>query len=192
MSDIREFAARAASMYGGYQAGIKGHHEMYRTLGGLPASNEAAVALVKAAYDASHIPDEGRYPVTCMMCYRQEAAHHFHTLFSDPRESSPKEIAKLSHAIDHRSHIACICHEDRVTLGGFQVNMLYNQREYGYSSGRIANSLKVRINGSMGRATSRSRALAAHWFFVPAKSLKNPPSRTVTPWSVSLNESKES
>ncbi|MEX2170017.1 MAG: hypothetical protein WD851_11960 [Pirellulales bacterium] len=32
-------------------------------------------------------------------------------------------------------------------LGGFNVNMLYSQREYGYFSGRLANPLKVRIKG---------------------------------------------
>src|ERR1022692_4200917 len=70
-----------------------------------------------------------------------------HFNFSESRESSAEEIAKLSHAIDNRSHIACICEKDRITLGGFHVNMLYNQREYGYFSERIANPLKVRIKG---------------------------------------------
>ncbi len=147
MSDIREFAKRAADMYGVHQDTIRGDSELYRCQGGLPATRQAAAELIKAAYDASLIPDEGRYPTACLMCYRQDAVFQFHILFSEPRESSAAEIAKLSHAIDNRSYIACVCEKDHITLNGFHVNMLYNQREYGYLSGRMANPLKVRING---------------------------------------------
>jgi hypothetical protein len=147
MADIREFAEQAANLYGVYQDTIGGNSELYRTQGGLPATRKTARELITAAYNASLIPDEGRYPVTCLMCYREDVAHQFHTLFDEPCESTAEEIAKLSHAIDNRSHIACICEEDRITLGGFHVNVLYNQREYWYFSGRIANPLKVRIKG---------------------------------------------
>jgi hypothetical protein len=147
MADVREFADRAADMYAAHQESVRGNSELYRHQGGLPATTKAASELIKAAYNASLIPDEGRYPVTCLMCYREDAVLQFHTRFSEPRESSAEEIAKLSHAIDNRSHIACICVEDRITLNGFHVNTLYNQREYGYFSGRIANPLKVRIKG---------------------------------------------
>jgi len=147
MADIGEFAERAADMYGVHQGSVSGKSELYRHQGGLPASRKVVLEFIKAAYNASLIPDEGRYPVTCLMCYRKDVALQFHTKFSEPRESSAAEIAKLSHAIDNRSHIACICEENRITLGGFHVNMLYNQREYGYFSGRIANPLKVQIKG---------------------------------------------
>lgn len=147
MADIREFAERAANMYGVHQDTLRGNNELYLHQGGLPATRMAASEFIKAAYNASLIPDEGRYPVTCLMCYREDVALDFHTLFDKPCEASAEEIAKLSHAIDNRSHIACICREDPIVLGGFHVNMLYNQREYGYFSGRIANPLKVRIKG---------------------------------------------
>jgi Probable sensor domain DACNV len=147
MADIRDFAKRGADLYGVHQETLRANSELYRTQGGLPATRKAASEFIKAAYNASLIPDEGRYPVTCLMCYREDVALQFHTLFDEPCESTAEEIAKLSHAIDNRSHIACICEKDRITLGGFHVNMLYNQREYGYFSGRIANPLKVRIKG---------------------------------------------
>jgi hypothetical protein len=147
MADIGEFAERAANMYGAHQDTVRGNIELYRHQGGLPATRKTASEFIKAAYNASLIPDEGRYPITCLMCYREDVALQFHTLFSEPREASAEEIAKLSHAIDNRSHIACLCGESRITLCGFHVNMLYNQREYGYFAGRIANPLKVRIKG---------------------------------------------
>jgi hypothetical protein len=147
MADIGEFAERAAAMYGAHQDTVRGNSELYQRQGELPGTRQAALEFVKAAYYASLIPDEGRYPVTCLMCYRLEIATQFHTLFSERREASAEEIAKLSHAIDNRSHIACICEKDRIMLGGFHVNMLYGLREYGYASERIANPLKVRIKG---------------------------------------------
>ena len=147
MADIREFAEQAANMYAVHQDTLRGNNELYLYQGGLPATRKAASEFIKAAYNASLIPDEGRYPVTCLMCYREDVALDFHTKFTEPLEASAEEIAKLSHAIDNRSHIACICGEDRITLGGFHVNRLYNQREYGYASGRIANPLKVQIKG---------------------------------------------
>lgn len=146
MADIGEFADQAAANFGVLQDTMRSKPELYK-MGGLPTSREAASMFIRAAYYASLIPDEGRYPETCLMCYRADQAFRFCTLFEESLEATATEIAKLSHAIDSRSHIACIGEKDAIRIQGFQVNMLFSQREYGYSSGRIANPLKVRIKG---------------------------------------------
>lgn len=146
MADIGEFARDTADRFGVLQDTFKLDQTLYRSQG-LPITRPTAAKLIKAAYYASLIPDEGRWPSTCLMCYRRESAFQFHTLFDEPREPTADEIAKLAHAVDNRSHIACICDDDKITLGGFHVNMLSSQREFGYGSGRIANPLKVSIRG---------------------------------------------
>jgi hypothetical protein len=144
MADIGEFAREAADRFRVMQDTVRIDPTLYRSQG-LPLTRPTAEKFIKAAYYASLIPDEGRWPSTCLMCYRSECALQFHTLFDEPREPTADEIAKLAHAVDNRSHIACICEEDKITLGGFHVNMLSSQREFGYGSGRVANPLKVSI-----------------------------------------------
>ncbi len=147
MADIQEFADQASRLFGCFQDTLRFNANLYRQQGGLPTSREAASEFIKAAYYASLIPDEGRYPNSCLMCYRSDQEFYFQTVFNESLEASAEEIAKLSHAIDSRSHIACVGSTDQITLRGFRVNMPYNQREYGYLSGRIANPLKIRITG---------------------------------------------
>ena len=90
---------QAADRFGVIQDTVRTDHTLYRSQG-LPLTRPTAEKFIKAAYYASLIPDEGRWPSTCLMCYRSESAFQFHTLSDEPREPTADEIAKLAHAVD--------------------------------------------------------------------------------------------
>src|SRR2546423_1158904 len=100
MADIGEFAREAADRFRVMQDTFQIDHALYRSQG-LPLTRATAAKFIKAAYYASLIPDEGRWPSTCLMCYRSESTLQFHTLFDEPREPTADEIAKLAHAVDN-------------------------------------------------------------------------------------------
>jgi hypothetical protein len=60
---------------------------------------------------------------------------------------SSAEIAKLSHALDNRSHIACTANDGKIMLAGIHVNRLATRREHGLGPGIRLNSLEIAIKG---------------------------------------------
>jgi hypothetical protein len=145
MADITDFADQAASFFGVLQESFATQPGLRRL--GLPLSGETVEAFVKAAYYASLIPDEGRWPAASLICYPPGTSLQFHLLFDEPLPVSAAEIAKLSHSIDNRSHIACDVHEKQIRLAGIHVNQLATRRENGFGPGMHINSLKVTIVG---------------------------------------------
>jgi hypothetical protein len=138
MDDISEFAQRVASEFLGRQETAQEHHK----LGLLEPEIEK---LVKSAFYASLLPDEGRWPSVTLMSYRKGCETQFHLLFPKPLDPTPQELAKLAHAVDPRSHICCICDEGRGRLAGIHLTRLNDHPELGYSTFRIANPLKLVI-----------------------------------------------
>ncbi len=102
---------------------------------------------VRAVFYASLIPDEGRYPEVCLMCYRKGHAREFHFTFGSPYDVAASEIAKLSHAVDHGCHLCVLADEGKLKLGGIQVTILDAMRQFGFSSTRVGNPLKMAIIG---------------------------------------------
>jgi hypothetical protein len=140
MADITEYAERAATQFLHSQRDIRGQFNL-----GLP--RRAVEELVKAVFYASLLPDEGRYPTVCLMSYRKGCEARFHFLFNCPLPPTAQEIAKLAHAVAPGSHLCCLCDEGEVRLAGIHVTTLNEMREFGYSSSRVANPLKLLIRG---------------------------------------------
>src|SRR5438552_17365297 len=138
MEDIGEFAQRAATEFLERQRTAQDQHKL-----GLLAPE--VEKLLKAAFYASLIPDEGRWPSVTLMSYRKGCEMQFHFLFAEPADPTPLEIAKLAHAVERGSHICCMCHEGRVRLGGIHVTRLNDHPELGYAAFRIANPLTLVI-----------------------------------------------
>ena len=74
--DIGEFAQRAATEFAERQKTAQEKHKL-----GLLAPE--VEKLVKAAFYASLIPDEGRWPSVTLMSYRKGCEMQFHFLFPD-------------------------------------------------------------------------------------------------------------
>jgi len=140
MPDIGKFAKDAAERYFESQ---KGMPERFK----LNLPGQAVEEFVKAAFYASLVPDEGRYPSVCLMCYAKGSERAFHFLFKSPIPPTTQEIAKLAHATAPGSHICCICNQGTIMLGGIHVTLLNEMREFGYSSRRVPNPLKLLIRG---------------------------------------------
>ncbi len=140
MADIGEFASRAADRYLEYQ-------ETAQLRFNLGLDRPAVEDLVKAVFYASMIPDEGRWPSVCLMCYRKERESGFHFLFNPRREVTAQEIAKLAHATAADGHICCVSDDGKLSIVGMHVTVLNEMRELGYNSSRVANPLKVVIRG---------------------------------------------
>jgi hypothetical protein len=138
MADIGEFAKQGADRFLESQQGIQERFNL-----NLP--RRAVEEFIKTVFYASMIPDEGRYPSACLMSYRKGTERAFHFLFNDRLQPSPQEIAKLARATAPESHICCICDDGRILLGGIHVTALNEMREFGYSSFRVANPLKLLI-----------------------------------------------
>ncbi len=138
MADISEFACRCADEFAALQDGT---HDRFD----LQLPRQAVEELVKAVFYASMIPDEGRSPYVSLMCYRKGCEQSFHFLFAEPLDPTPQEIAKLAHAVERGGHLCCICDDGKVRLGGVHVTVLNDMREFGYSSFRPANPLKLVI-----------------------------------------------
>jgi len=114
---------------------------------GLDLFPETVKHFIKSAYYASMIPDENRYPCVCLMCYKKENNQSFSMLFDPPKNISADEIAKISHAVADDCHICCISDNGKLTIGGIHITRQYELREYGYSSFRTGNPLKLFIKG---------------------------------------------
>jgi hypothetical protein len=140
MDDINDFAARVVEEFCRSQEILGDQFK-------LGISNEAVAGLIKAVFFASLIRDERRHPDVCLMCYRRGSELGFHFLFSNPLTPTAEHIAKLAHAVAPGSHIACICDQRGIRLGGIHVTILNEVREFGYRSDRVANPLKLRIRG---------------------------------------------
>lgn len=140
MDDVSEFAQRAATEFLERQKTARDQHKL-----GILAPEVENV--VKAAFYASLVPDEGRWPSATLMSYQKGCETQFHFLFPEPADPSPHEIAKLAHAVDTGSHICCICNDGKVKLGGIHVTRLNDHLELGYAAFRIANPLKLIIRG---------------------------------------------
>lgn len=138
--DIDEFARQAAADFAKSQTGREDQYQLE-----LPAS--VVEEFIKAAFYASLIPDENRWPRATLMCYRKGTEIDFHFLFDSRLPVSAAEIAKLSHAVGEGSHIGCIADRGALTIRGIHITRLSDRRDLGYSSFRTANSLKVRILG---------------------------------------------
>ncbi len=140
MPDIGEFAQQAANQFLESQQGIQDGFNLM-----LP--RQAVEEFINTVFYASLIPDEGRYPSVSLMSYRKGCERAFHFLFDSPIPPSAQEIAKLAHATAPGSHICCICNNGKILLGGIHVTVLNEMREFGYSSRRVANPLKLLIRG---------------------------------------------
>jgi hypothetical protein len=139
-ADIGEFARRAAEQFREYQQGIQGRFD-------LDLSGPTVEEFVKAVYYTSVIPDEGRYPTICLMTYRRDSGREFHFPFRDPLPPTASTIAKLAHAVAPGSHLCVLSDQGRLLLGGIHVTTLDPLRQFGFSSFRVANPLKLLIRG---------------------------------------------
>lgn len=140
MHDIGDFAEQAATQFLDRQKDIDWKLN-------LMLDRRVVEEFIRTVFYASLIPDEGRWPSVCLMCYRQECEQQFHFLFDPSMPPTPPDIAKLAHAVDAGSHLCCICSNRNIELGGIHVTMLNKHRELGYGSFRVANPLKLRIRG---------------------------------------------
>jgi hypothetical protein len=140
MHDIGEFAKQAASRFLDAQ---KDAAEKLK----LGLAPQAVENLIRSAFYASMIMDEGRSPRSTLMCYREGAQSDVHILFEIPSEVSATEIAMLSHAVADDCHICCISKKGILTICGLHLTRLNDRRDLGYASFRVANPLKVSIIG---------------------------------------------
>ncbi len=140
MPSIDEFARQATDRFVDSQRHIQAKFNL-----GLP--RQEVEEFIKSVFHASLIPDEGRYPSVCLLCYRRVATLDCHIALNAPIEPSAQQIAKLAYATDPGSHICCICDGGKIALGGIQVTALNKLRDFGYSSHRAANPLKLLIRG---------------------------------------------
>jgi len=140
MADIGEFAERAATQFLEAQRGIPDRFN-------LRLARPPVEEFVKAVFFASLLPDEGRYPTVCLMSYRKGCETGFHFLFNAQLAPIAQEIAKLAHAVAPGSHLCCLCDDGQIRLTGIHVTTLNERREFGYSSSRVANPLKLIIRG---------------------------------------------
>jgi hypothetical protein len=145
MADVGEFAHQVGSYFRILQQSFATQPELNRLA--LALSDETVEKFVKAVYYASLIPDEGRWPRATLICYPADVELQFHLLFDQPLDVSPSQIAKLSHAIDNRTHIACSVKDRQIKIAGLHVNWLATQREHGFGSRIAINQLKTTING---------------------------------------------
>jgi hypothetical protein len=140
MADIGEFAQRATEQFRESQEIIGERFNL-----DLPGS--AVEEFVKAVFYASMIPDERRFPTVCLMSYRGDSGRKFHFPFCDHLQPAASEIAKLAHAVAPGSHLCVLSEQGRLLLSGIEVTMLDELRQFGYSSSRVGNPLKLLIRG---------------------------------------------
>lgn len=140
MADIEQFAKQVADDFRERQNGAPKRFS-------LELSEKVVVDLVEAAFYASMIPDEERWPSVSLLCYRKGADTDFHFLFSQPVEVSSQQIAKLAHGVAPDSHLCCVCENGLVSIAGINVTILDECRQFGYSSFRVGNPLRVTIRG---------------------------------------------
>jgi hypothetical protein len=140
MADVGEFAQQAADLFLESQRGMSGRFH-------LDLPRPAVEEFVKAVFYASMIPDEGRYPRVCLMSYRMDDERGFHFPFCTPSAPTASEIAKLAHAVSPGGHLYCLSDKGKLVIAGIHVAMLDELRQFGYSSFRVANPLKLLIRG---------------------------------------------
>lgn len=143
MADIGEFARQAAQRINASQKVLETFGERFN----LALSQPVVEDFIKAAFYASMIPDEGRYPTVCLMCYRRDSVREINFSFSTPREPTASEIAKLAHAVASGSHLCVLSHEGKLLLGGIHITVLDQLRPFGFRSFRTGNPLKLLIRG---------------------------------------------
>jgi hypothetical protein len=140
MANIKEFAKKVAEDFRERQKHTDKRFD-------LELLDEAVIALVEAAFYASMTADESRWPAVSLMCYRKDEEPTFHFLFKEPVEPSPQQIAKLAHAVGPDGHLGCVCKDGAISIGGIHITILDELREFGYSSFRVGNPLRVTIRG---------------------------------------------
>jgi hypothetical protein len=147
MADIGEFAQQVAEQFTQsqhfYQRPEAGSYARFH----LGLQQPAVECLVRAVFYASTIPDEGRYPIVSLMCYRADADRELHLPLCPPREPTQQNIAKLAHAVGTDSHLCIVCDNGVPMLAGIHVTVLDEMRQLGYSSFRVGNPFKLRIRG---------------------------------------------
>src|SRR5260370_5916363 len=80
MDDTREFAQQAARRISGAQKSLR---ESFGERFDLALTEPVVEELIKAAFYASMIPDEGRYSSVCLMSYRRDCGRAFHRRIID-------------------------------------------------------------------------------------------------------------
>lgn len=138
MADLEEFARKASKLVFDYQRTALSEFKLHLQRRGMED-------FIKAAYFASLIPDEGRYPDVTLMCYPEQNRQKIHFLFDKPIDALPREIAKLAHAVESGSHICCVVEKDKLKMSGIHVTELHEMRELGYVSKRTPNPFKIKI-----------------------------------------------
>jgi hypothetical protein len=139
-SDIAEFAKKASEEFERSQQGIQPPYN-------LGLSRSTVEKLISAVFFASTIPDEGRFPSVSLMTYRKDSPQPTHFPFSLPIPASAEHIAKFSHAVSHSNHLRLVSDNGHLLLSGIQITVLDELRQFGYSSFRTANPLKLVIKG---------------------------------------------
>jgi len=144
VDDISDFTKRVVEQFGQSQ-------ETFRTLHDgkffLDLSDRVVEDYVKAAFYASMIPDEGRHPTVALLTYRRDSGPEIHFPFCPPRVPTPREIAKLAHAVNPGGHLCFLSEGGKLLLGGIHITFLDEMRHLGYADLNAANPLKVIIRG---------------------------------------------
>ncbi len=148
MADIDQFVGRVATQFSGSQQLYKESQGNSLARYNLALSRTVVGCLVRAVYYASMIQDEGRYPAVCLMSYRKDSERAYHFPFCPLIEPTAQEIAKLAHAVGPGSHLCIECDDGKPMLAGIQVTILDAMRQFGYSSFRVGNPLKLLIRGA--------------------------------------------
>lgn len=147
MADIGDFEKRVVEKFQQdqdvYVASERGSISRFN----LEIAPEAVKDLVRKVYYASMISDEGRYPFVLLMSYRRDNLTGIHVPTCPPRELSAEEIAKLAHAVAPGSHLCIVFEDGKASLGGIQITVLDEMRQFGYASYRIGNPLRLVIRG---------------------------------------------
>jgi hypothetical protein len=141
MKNIDEFAKMATARFLESQQGPG--MEKYQLA--LPA--HAVDNLIRCAFYASLIPDEGRWPRTTITCYPKGAETTIHFLLADSEEVTAHEIAKLAQAVGEDCHLCCVSKGGGLRICGIHVMRLHERRDLGYGTPRLTNPLKVSILG---------------------------------------------
>lgn len=144
MPDIGEFAEEVAKRS---IRAISTFKEAFGASFDLAIDEHAIKGLVKAAYYASMIPDEGRFPALSLMSFRMDGGRQFHFRFQNPLTPTAQEIAKLAQAMNADSHLCIVTDKGQCFLGGIDVTALPDTRHFGYAALRVGNPFKLTIRG---------------------------------------------
>jgi len=101
METLAEFLTRVVEMFREHQSYIGARYKLDM----LP---DEVTRVVTAAYFASMIPNEGRYPNVCLMCYRADDPRDYHFAFSERCPVTDRNIARWAEAVGNRRHLYCV------------------------------------------------------------------------------------